>query len=439
MKYDAIRFAVVLLISSTFGIVFGNFPYFIIAGLLIFIFLQYRELRKVLAWLKKRQITSGPSQYGIINELCREIDFARSRHITREKKLGGFLKRFQKATSALPDAVVVLGLNGEIDWANNKAEEYLGIKWPRDSGLRIANLVRKPEMNRYIKSRSSASHDKGLRLISPVSKHIQLELRVSAYGDRQQLLVARDITSISKTNQMRKDFIANASHELRTPLTVVSGYLESFADDDLCPAEWMAYIRQMRTQTSRMQHLLEDLLQLSSLEGNNDSLETDLVRVPDLLATIVSEARTLSGAMEHQLQLESDPRLYVRGNQSQLYSAFSNLVFNAIQYTPDRGKVYVRWYADTAGAHMEVADNGLGIAAEHIPRLTERFYRIDKGRSRERGGTGLGLAIVKHVLARHDGELHIESKLGEGSVFRCDLPGSSIAQLEPKLKKSLSA
>ena len=439
MKYDVLRFATVLFISIIFGALLGHISYFVIAGLIVYIGLQYHELRKVLTWLKRKQMTGGPTQSGIIDDLCREIDQARNRRKVRENKLGGFLKRFQKATSALPDAVVVLGLNGQIDWANDKAEEYFGIKWPRDSGLRIANLVRQPEMSRYIKSPSSMSHNKGLRLASPSNQHIQLELRVSEYGDKQQLLVARDITSISKTNQMRKDFIANASHELRTPLTVVSGYLESFADDELCPAEWMACIRQMRFQATRMQHLLEDLLQLSSLEASNEALETDLVRVPDILATIIGEARTMSGEMAHQLQLESDPHLYLQGSHSQIYSAFSNLVFNAIQYTPEQGTVLIRWYADTDGAHLEVSDNGLGIASEHIPRLTERFYRIDKGRSREKGGTGLGLAIVKHVLARHGGKLHIESQLGEGSLFRCDFPQTLIAQLEPDMSSSISA
>jgi two-component system phosphate regulon sensor histidine kinase PhoR len=229
---------------------------------------------------------------------------------------------------------------------------------------------------------------------------------------------------------MRKDFIANASHELRTPLTVISGYLEGFVDDELCPDEWQIYIRQMRTQATRMKTLIEDLLTLSTLEASGENNDQDIVRVPDMLTGIVNEARTLSGAMKHKIDLVAEPELYIRGNHAQLYSAFSNIVFNAIQYTPERGEVAIKWYVDDTGVHMEVRDNGVGIASEHIPRLTERFYRIDRGRSREKGGTGLGLAIVKHVLAKHGGTLHISSQQGVGSQFRCDLPLTRIIPAE---------
>ncbi|MEQ8426578.1 MAG: phosphate regulon sensor histidine kinase PhoR [Gammaproteobacteria bacterium] len=425
MRDDAWRFAAVFLVCYVVGAVTGQHAIVFAVGLSLFIFWQYNELLKLLAWLKKRHQSHGPEQTGIIDDICREIDYARLRHSSREKKLGNFLKRFQKATGALPDAVIVLGLNGEIDWANKKAEQYFGIKWPQDSGLRAANLIRVPELASHLKS-GKKRIEKGLQMSSPVDGSVQLEIRISPYGDRQQLLVARDITGISKANQMRKDFIANASHELRTPLTVISGYLESFVDDEVCPREWKTHIRQMRTQATRMQNLIEDLLTLSTLEASEDDSTQDVVRVPDMLSGIYNEAKTLSGVMQHNIELEVEPRLYVSGNHAQLYSAFSNIVFNAIQYTPERGKVSIRWYSDDRGAHMEVRDNGLGIAAEHIPRLTERFYRIDKGRSREKGGTGLGLAIVKHVIAKHGGNLAINSKPGEGSVFRCNLPVSRI-------------
>ena len=430
MKYDLSRFAIVFLCCFLVGLTTNHYGLAFAVGLSLFIFWQYREFQKLLDWMKRRHESTGPEQKGLLNELCREIGFIKNRHNSREKKLGGFLKRFQKATSALPDAVIVLDFHGEINWANKKAEEYLGIKWPQDSGLRVNNLIRNPRLNEHLKVKPKAL-SKGVHINSPIKKEMLLEVRISPYGDRQKLLVARDVTTINKANQMRKDFIANASHELRTPLTVISGYLENFVDDELCPAEWLAYIRQMRTQTARMQNLIEDLLTLSTLEASEENVEKDVVRVPDMLATIYNEAKTLSGDMQHQIELQAEPSLYVYGSHAQLYSAFSNIVFNAIQYTAEHGLVQVRWFADEAGVHLEVTDNGLGIDEEHIPRLTERFYRIDEGRSREKGGTGLGLAIVKHVLAKHGGKLAIESKPGEGSKFTCNLPRSRIVQIEP--------
>jgi len=233
--------------------------------MLLFIWWQYKEYAKILAWLKKRKHSSSPSQIGIIDEICREIDYLRDRNKARKRKLSGFLKRFQESTSALPDAVIILGAQGKIEWANGKAQEYIGVQWPKDAGLRLSNLVRYPRLIEYLDSKKPES-DKGLQITSPVNSKLMLEVRISTYGKKQQLLVARDITDISQTNKMRKDFIANASHELRTPLTVISGFLESFNDDENCPDEWIAYIQQMRSQTSHMQRLIEDLMQLSRLE-----------------------------------------------------------------------------------------------------------------------------------------------------------------------------
>ena len=436
MKYDYWRFAGVLFFSFLVGYVSGYLAICVIAGLLLFIVWQYRKFSKIHLWLKTRQESLCPSQLGIVDEICREIDFLKERHRSRKTKLSGYLKRFQEATTALPDAVVVLGQFGEIEWANDKATEYMGIRWPQDTNLRIANLVRDPKLIQYFNA-NDEELGKGLQLNSPVNMEIKLEVRLSAYGDTQKLLFARDVTDNTRINKMRKDFIANASHELRTPLTVISGYLEGFADDDLCPKKWSSYIRQMRTQTSRMQNLIKDLLQLSSLEVDAVNNDEESIPVPDILNSIVNEARSLSGFLNHNITLDVDPCLYVKGNQQQLYSAFSNLVFNAVQYTPEKGTVNIKWYEDNAGAHFSVADNGAGIAPEHIARLTERFYRVDKGRSRNQGGTGLGLAIVKHVLARHKARLHIESKVGKGSLFRCDFPPNlCIFQPQPKQRVS---
>lgn len=438
MKYDIWRFLGVLFLSSLIGTVSGYFSSCLIVGLLLFIWWQYKEFSKILYWLKKRKEASSPSQTGIVDETCREIDYLRDRNKSRKQKLSGYLKRFQEGTGALPDAVVILGTHGEIEWANAKAQEYIGVQWPKDAGLRLSNLVRFPKLITYLNSEEKES-EKGLQITSPVNEKLTLEVRVSPYGETQKLLVARDITEISRTNQMRKDFIANASHELRTPLTVISGYLEGFVDDPECPEEWIGYMQQMRSQSIRMQRLIEDLIQLSSLEAKSGSNKHDVIPVPDILLAITNEAKSLSGFMNHEITLNVDQDLYLKANQQEIHSVFSNLVFNAVQYTPERGRIEIDWYEDETGAHFSVRDNGFGFMPEHIPRLTERFYRIDAGRSREKGGTGLGLAIVKHALARYDGDLYIDSELNKGSLFRCDFPATHIIHADKITTASLSA
>jgi two-component system, OmpR family, phosphate regulon sensor histidine kinase PhoR len=438
MKYDLWRFLSVFILSALIGILTDYFSLCLISGLLLYIWWQYKEFSEILVWLQKRQETSGPSQSGIVDETCREIDYLRNRNKVRKQKLSGYLKRFQEATRALPDAVIVLGDQGEIEWSNEKAQEYIGVQWPKDSGLRLSNLVRYPKLHEYLNS-SKFEPDKGLQIVSPVDNGLVLEVRISSYGDTQKLLVARDITAITRMNQMRKDFIANASHELRTPLTVISGYLEGFVDDRDCPKQWITYIKQMRSQTIRMQRLIEDLMQLSGLEAASSQINKEVIRIPEILSLIVNEAKSLNGYFNHKITLDIDQGLYLKADQQQIYSIFSNLVFNAVQYTPENGHIDIKWYEDDAGVHFAVKDNGLGIAPEHIHRLTERFYRVDKGRSREKGGTGLGLAIVKHALALYDGTLSIESELNKGSLFRCDLPGSLGSREQTNINKSLFA
>ncbi len=439
MREDLWRLTGVFLFSLLLGLIFNQVAVCLVLGLVGFVLWYYQILSQVHLWLQNKNDSNPPELSGVIDAICREIDFLKGRHKQRAQKLSGFLKRFQDATSSLPDAVVVLGEAGIIEWANDKAGQYLGVCWPQDRRQRIFNLIRNPELHRFMTSEQVRSGE-WLQLESPVNTGQILEFRITPYGDDQKLLIARDITSIYRNNQMRKDFIANASHELRTPLTVISGYLEGLDDEpDQLPAEILPQIRQMRQQTERMQRLIEDLLTLSVLETANQHTDGDVVRVPDLISGIYQEAQGLSGLMEHMFYLESDPQLCVRGNQRELYSAFSNMVFNAVQHTPEHGIIKVRWYADQHGAHFEVIDNGDGIAPEHIPRITERFYRVDRGRSHDKGGTGLGLAIVKHVLAKHGGKLHIESQIGKGSSFRCDLPARIIVYKNEQIDNSRSA
>ena len=440
MKEDIWRFTGIFLLCLFTGLVTGQLAVCLVAGLTLYIFWQYRNFKQLLRWLQQRQDNEPPEIPGVIDEISREIDFLKSQYKIRENKLSGFLKRFEEATEALPDAIIVLGEHFEIEWANKKAGEYLGIRLPQDARQRIINLIRDPELTHYVEQLKRTSLREGIEINSPINSELILDIRIVPYGETQKLLVARDSTRIYQINQMRKDFIANASHELRSPLTVISGYLETFEDDkEDCPTSWQPRIKQMRKQTERMQRLIEDLLQLSSLETGTDNKERDVVVVPELLSGIYEEAQTMSGVMQHIFYLESDPNLQIMGKQRELFSAFSNLIFNAVQHTPAGGIIRIRWYEDDAGAHFEVTDNGPGILPEHIPRLTERFYRVDKGRSREMGGTGLGLAIVKHVLSRHKAKLHITSEPGKGSIFRCDFPKEKIVKKPETNEIGLSA
>ncbi len=438
MKRDIWRFIGILFLSSLVGIISDHFSLCLIAGLLLFIWWQYREFSKIIFWLKKRKVATSPSQTGLVDELCREIDYLRDRNKSRKEKLSRYLRRFQEGTGALPDAVIILGSQGEIEWANVKAHEYIGVLWPKDAGLRLSNLVRFPKLVKYLNSIESGL-EKSLQVTSPVNIKLVLEIRISPYGETQKLLIARDITEISRTNQIHKDFIANASHELRTPLTVISGYLEGFVDDPECPKGWVNYMQQMYSQSIRMQRLIQSLMQLSILEAKSGKSEHDFIPIPEMLLAICNEAKSLSGFMSHDISLNADQDLYLKANQQEIYSAFSNLVFNAVKHTSERDRIEIDWYEDNAGAHFSVRDNGLGFASEHIPRLTERFYTIDPGRSREKSGTGLGLAIVKHILARYDGKLFIESNLNKGSLFRCDFPKLHILHSDAVTKKPLNA
>jgi two-component system phosphate regulon sensor histidine kinase PhoR len=268
---------------------------------------------------------------------------------------------------------------------------------------------------------SQSPQEVTLDIASPVDQNMQLSVRVVPYAEELRLFVARDVTRLQQLSQVRSDFVANVSHELRTPLTVVSGYLQTLrAQEKLCPEPWKPVLSEMQAQTDRMTSVIQDLLLISRLESGQSSSPSEQVYVPEMLRRIHAEAQTLSGDRRHMFSIEADSSLHLLGVESELYSAFSNLVVNAVQYTPARGLIRIRWYGDENGAHFSVEDNGIGIPEQHLARVTERFYRVDAGRSRNSGGTGLGLSIVKHVLNRHDGRLHIESSPGKGSLFRCD-------------------
>jgi len=416
---EAWRLIVAVVIGCIAGQLLGAIAWTLLFTISFYLGIQLYHLRAMVLWLSAGGRGEPPDARGLWGEVFHQLYRVQQRHLKRQRKLGQVVNRFQEATSAMPDATVVLGAHNEIQWFNEAARGLLGLHPAKDRGQRIDNLVRHPGFAALLNGGDPSSGS----LLMPADSNdgTTLSVRVIPYGNEQRLLIARDVSHQLRLEQMRRDFVANVSHELRTPLTVVSGCAETMMDaDDPCIREWGRPLRLVQQQANRMQQIVEDLLLLSRLETDRSAPPRDPVVVPAMLAAIREDAELLSGERNHQIRLECDPALRIYGVEKQLHSAFSNLVSNAVRYTPANGSITMRWYLDVRGAHFEVTDTGPGIAEEHIPRLTERFYRVDVGRSRESGGTGLGLAIVKHVLTRYGTPLRIQSQVGKGSTFACD-------------------
>ena len=331
---------------------------------------------------------------------------SQQRQRKRKKLLVSYLNRFKMMTKAMPDATVVLRHGSEIEWFNEAAQRQLGLRHPQDLTQRIDNLIRLPSFVAFLRNQNNSEP---LEIASPDHEGMMLSIVVIPYGNDRRLLVARDVSQLHRLEETRRDFVANASHELRTPLTVINGYLETMADSpsDLAKTQWDSPVKVMYEQSLRMTSIVDDLLMLSRLETSPREIHREVVDIPSLIRLVAEEGRVLSGDKKHAISVEVDDSVRLRGNQPQLYSVFTNLIFNAVHYTPAGGAIVIRWYLTESGACFEVEDSGVGIAPQHIFRLTERFYRVDVGRSRDAGGTGLGLAIVKHILDHHDGHLTI--------------------------------
>ncbi len=340
--------------------------------------------------------------------------------------LAATIERFRSAVEALPDGMVILDHANRIQWANAKAQAHLGIELERDTGQPLQNFVRQPEVVHYLEA---GDFTDGVIFDSLREIGTTLAIQVVPFGIDERLLISRNITQLEGVARMRRDFIANVSHELKTPLTVISGFLETLQDLDLDPRQRARYIGLMAVQATSMQRLVDDLLTLSALESDQNALADAEFDVVPLLLQVSADAKALS-AGRHVVALDiADPAM-IEGSRDELSSAFGNLVSNAIRYTPDGGTITLGWRIDEDGRGVfSVADTGIGIAPEHVPRLTERFYRVDRSRSRETGGTGLGLAIVKHVLLRHQAELDVMSELGRGSTFAVIIPARRIHRM----------
>lgn len=400
------------------GFLSGYYAWALVLGLSLYLGWNLNQLQRLHAWLKQHQADeSPPDGYGLWGEIFDNIYHLQRRDQRARGRLQAVIDRFQESTAALKDAVIMLDRDGNLEWWNLAAETLLGLKSPQDSGQSIGNLVRHPRFKEYFEQ---GKYNEPLELPSPINDRLRVNFQITRYGNDDHLMLVRDVTRVHQLEQMRKDFIANVSHELRTPLTVIAGYLETLLDnvEEVNP-RWRRALQQMQQQDRRMQTLLNDLLMLAKLEATDYPADNQPVSVDLLLLSIQADAQALSSTRQHRISLEADATLQLKGSEAELRSAFSNLVFNAVKYTPDEGSIQIRWWSDATGAHLSVQDSGLGIEAKHLPRLTERFYRVDSSRNASTGGTGLGLAIVKHVLMRHRARLEISSVVGKGSTFTC--------------------
>jgi len=394
----------------------------IIFGYLVWNLIQLSRLYK---WLVKSRALYPPSAPGIWGEIFNHLYVLQRKNRKELKKLKGIISEFRASTSALREGALIISNQGEIRWFNKASEKLLGLKASTDIGQRLFNLLRHPSFIEYEQARD---YEKPLTIHSPADESLILNIHITPYNNDQRLVMIRDVTERYRLERVRQDFVANVSHELRTPLTVINGYLEML-DPDMYPelSKVEKPLQMMRQQALNMGHLVDDLLLLSRLDAKEPSLggKPQLIDINIMLDSICAEARVLSGEKSQIILFHSHSSATLTGSEKQLRSAFSNLVFNAVRYTQQEGRIDIFWKETQNHLVMTVKDNGPGIEQEHIPRLTERFYRVDSGRNRSQGGTGLGLAIVKHVLEMHDGYLEVDSTVGKGSEFSCYFPKSS--------------
>jgi two-component system, OmpR family, phosphate regulon sensor histidine kinase PhoR len=402
-----------------------------IAAVAVAMVVRHRiQLRRLIRWAGEPIGTAVPDAPGLWGTAFSALHQRARMAAKQREQLHQALERFQQAAQAMPDGVAILGDKFAIEWLNGHAERLLGLENARDAGAPIVNLIREPDFVAYMQGGDYSRP----RLIHPVRRPAaSLQIQAIPFSEGRTMLLVRDVTQIERLETMRRDFVANVSHELKTPLTVIGGFVETLTEAwrDLSDDEIRNYLVLAGDQATRMGRLIDDLLTLSALE--TDALPTEEpVDMAALLAEVRDEALALSGG-RHEIALHDEGPATVLGNPRELRSAFANITTNAVRYTPPGGRIELRWHrTDDGGAAFAVTDTGMGIEPQHIPRLTERFYRVDRGRSREMGGTGLGLAIVKHVLERHGGRLDIRSTPGEGSCFTALLPSRRVPAGPPR-------
>ncbi len=413
------------------GLALGGLAWFLLLAASLYLARHLWHLWRLERWLRNGRRRIPPEGSGIWSDVFEHYYRLQKRYYKRKKRLSRVIREFRESTSAMPDGSVVLDPEWRIVWFNAAAEQLLRLNGNQDRGQIIMNLIRSPRFSDHVRA---GDFSRPCEITSPASPDRYLSLLVVPYGENQRLLLIRDITRVKRLEAMRRDFVANASHELRSPLTVLAGYVESLQDDPVVAREWTGPLTEMQRQARRMTSLINDLLELSRLETEEQEAPREQsLEVDRLAGRVVEEARMLSqGPREIEVLSQAPERLL--GVERELYSALSNLVFNALRHTQEGGRISITWRCDDKGRRvLEVEDDGEGIEARHIPFLTQRFYRADPARNRHTGGTGLGLAIVKHVLQRHGGRLEIESVLGQGSIFRCVFPDDRVEMPQDRL------
>jgi two-component system phosphate regulon sensor histidine kinase PhoR len=415
-SFALVRLAAAIAVAAVIGLITGRMALWltiVLGGILAW---QFFNLFRLQRWLKLRAHEDPPDIGGVWGDVIAIINRIYRRKQFHKRRVTQQFREFRRLSAALPDGVVLLSEHLEIRWFNRTAADLLGLRRKVDIGIPIGNLVRDPEFAAYLQKPAS-----GQGVVIRVQRDdAWLALFVIPAGN-QYLMLVRDVTREVRLEQMRKDFVANASHELRSPLTVISGYIDELAEDDGLAPEWREPVTDMRRQAQRMREIVEDLLELSRLEATTDEAPMAPVDVPGLLERLVREARA-SARETPRFDLDLDYSCLLRGSEAELHSIASNLISNAVKYTPVEGSITIRWGREQGGAALVVRDTGIGIAPEHLPRLTERFYRVDRARARAKGGSGLGLSIVKHGLQRHGGRLEIASEEGRGSTFTARFP-----------------
>ena len=392
--------------------------------------LNIHNAARHLRWLHEGGSEAPPDAFGLWAEVGHRLYQERREARAAAREAAERVEQHERSMQALPDGVVLLDANQQIRWSNTAAQRLIGLQEPDDRGQHIDNLLRHPDFTEY---RRRGNFEPFIQIPSPTKLDNVIMVGMVPFSAGELLLVCRDVTERVRIDRVRRDFLSNVSHELRTPITVLGGYLEMLQDAaaDELPSRWKKPVDAMHSQAARMRHLVEDLLLLSRMEslGRPDSHEE--IDIDLLAAQVEEEAVALSGEREHRIELKVQPGTRISGSAAEFRAIFSNLVRNAVQYTPAGGRIRVEWRVDEEEAWFVVADEGEGIESEHFSRLTERFYRVDEGRSQEEGGTGLGLAIVKHALAHYDGVLEIESEPGRGSRFACRFPRTIVTVTPP--------
>ena len=401
----------------------------VVVGLAAVLWRQLRELGKLRRWASQSRLEDPPEAAGAWGEVFNLLHRHRRATLRQHRDLTRLMVRSRRGAQALPYGVAVLNTGYRLDWCNDAARDQLGLDPERDRGQPIVNMVRGPEFVEYLRA---ADFSEPLRLASPGSRRT-LSVQLVPFGDEDHLLLSQDVTGAARVEAMRRDFVANVSHELRTPLTVLAGFLETIQDLKLDASRVRDYVSLMAPQAERMKQLIDDLLTLSSLEHAPPPPAAERVVLRTLLERVRNEAEGLSGG-KHRISLDAAGGYDLLGAESEISSAFVNLVSTAVRYTPAGGQIRLRWTSTEVGGEFTVEDTGIGIDAEHLPRLTERFYRVDRGRSRETGGTGLGLSIVRHALVRHQAALAIDSTPGKGSRFSARFPAARLAPVAQRVE-----